>query len=518
MATSTDAPLNASIDAPTAAVITSAMPNPIVSSQVNALNAPEEPEVLEEPVEDEDEEDEEQDDEEEEEEGDEPEYIWLSPKEFADPNLPSLFNTDVNPLSTRTHARRQKSAKSVFPHLADSLYRCKEYPHGIYINAYGELCPDDKRSGLYQIDERATEQKEVDDAKEDEEGDDEEQEEVEEQEDADNDGAPDVRDEIWVDAENSIRAKKGLKRKKVVPDEEEDDYEPSGSDEDDEDGEHDDDGKQSEGDAEMGDTDDEFKEEELAGTDEDDEWDDENVKKKSKTSDDDEDDDDEKDSQGNPLPDVEDEFKADKDNDPKDPKDPKDAKGANTEPKPELTLEERKAAYFKSLKDAEEMQENLIRTQQERQKQRLQDQKNLRLLEDWSEDWKKIRARVFRAEKAAVKDPEERKKVKNTSIIMDFDAHILSKKDPGCDFTFKKPRPKKVKGEPLKAAILPDQHATFDCSTSEVICHCQKRFSDMESLYQHVNEHFIETKLLMALQTNNVQIGMQTAQIITNQF
>lgn len=68
---------------------------------------------------------------------------YLSSQEFY-VELPVLFN------STR---RRKKDKYSLYPQLANKIYRCKEYPHGIYINSYGELREDDPRTGMYQIDD-----------------------------------------------------------------------------------------------------------------------------------------------------------------------------------------------------------------------------------------------------------------------------------------------------------------------------------------------------------------------------
>lgn len=501
--------------------------------------------------EEEEEEEEGSDEEEAVDEDGEPDYIWLSPAEFNDPNLPYLLGAPANPNSTRTHSRRQKSADSLFPHLSDTLYRCKEYPHGVFINSYGQLCPDDKRSGLYQIDERAAEKDQADDelaqaedAVEAEEEEDDEEDDVED-EDKDNDDAPpDARDVTWVKAENAIRAKKGLKRKKVVPDDDEDDYKPESGDDEDED----DDDKASEGEADEVDTDEEFQDEELAGTDEDHEWDPQADRKEhehggpsrkkakgsEEGSDDDEDsddDDDDKDSHGQPLPKEADEYEVDE---------PGTKTAATKEPKPELTPEQRKEAYLKAMQSAEERQAQLNKVTEQRQRQRIQDQKNLRLLENWSEEWKKIRSKIFREEKAAESDPEKRKKIKNTSINMTFEAHILSKDDPGCDFVFRKPvvRPKKGESGP-KPVSLPALTASFDCQTSEVICgQCAGRFSHMPTLYRHLAEHFVEARMLAALQQATasaatapapvalglpanllpVTIAQQSASIITNVF
>lgn len=452
-----------------------------------------------------DEEDAEDDEEEEEEEGEEggeePEYIWLSSAEFHDPGLPYLFGAPVNALSTRTHSRRQKTAQSIFPHLADTLYRCKEYPHGIFIDSFGQLCPEDKRSGLYQIDERAAEDDEADEemakledtvaAKEA--GLEEEEDDDHDPEDCDNDDAPpDARDVTWVKAENALRDKKGLKRKKVVPveDDDDEDYRPeSGADEDDED----------EDDAEAGaelNTDDEFKDDELEGTEEDDEWEpkseaDEPSSKKSKKLK-------ESNSDDEAHDDKEDEDESENEYEAEGPS-PKSTRA----PKVELTPEQRKAAYLQTMKDAETQQDNFNKISALRQQQRIHEQKHLRLLEQWSEDWKTIRTKVFREEKAVEKDLEKRKKIKNTSIQMAFEAHILSKDDPGCDFTFRKPVARAKKGEVQtgpKPVVLPPLTAAFDCATSEVVCgRCALRFAHMRPLYQHLSEHFVELKLLATL-------------------
>lgn len=39
--------------------------------------------------------------------------------------------------------------------MRNSVYRCKEFPAGVYINNYGELCPSDSRSGIFQKRKRA---------------------------------------------------------------------------------------------------------------------------------------------------------------------------------------------------------------------------------------------------------------------------------------------------------------------------------------------------------------------------
>ncbi len=67
--------------------------------------------------------------------------IILSPEEFDVTTLPSLYNSS---------SRRKKNADSLFPSLGNTVYRCKEFPNGVYINHVGEVCPDDPRTGIYR--------------------------------------------------------------------------------------------------------------------------------------------------------------------------------------------------------------------------------------------------------------------------------------------------------------------------------------------------------------------------------
>lgn len=71
--------------------------------------------------------------------------IWLDVDEY-NVRLPTLFN------STR---RRKKTIDSLFPHLGNQVYRCKEFPQGVYISSEGEVLPDDERSGIYHLLENA---------------------------------------------------------------------------------------------------------------------------------------------------------------------------------------------------------------------------------------------------------------------------------------------------------------------------------------------------------------------------
>jgi len=70
-----------------------------------------------------------------------PATVWLSPSEYNVADLPSLLNST---------AKRKKTLESLFPTLADRVYRCKEFPGGVYINEFGEACPDDERTGIYK--------------------------------------------------------------------------------------------------------------------------------------------------------------------------------------------------------------------------------------------------------------------------------------------------------------------------------------------------------------------------------
>jgi hypothetical protein len=66
--------------------------------------------------------------------------IWL---EGEDECLPVLLNS--------TSRRKKTIDNYIAPeHLRKSIYRCKEFPGGVYINRYGEICPEDRRSGIYK--------------------------------------------------------------------------------------------------------------------------------------------------------------------------------------------------------------------------------------------------------------------------------------------------------------------------------------------------------------------------------
>lgn len=85
--------------------------------------------------------------------------VWLDADEYH-VDLPQLFNSS---------RRRKKDISSLYPHLAAQVYRCKEFPAGVYISEEGEVLPDDPRSGLYRLLPQSTEEEpneESDDASE----------------------------------------------------------------------------------------------------------------------------------------------------------------------------------------------------------------------------------------------------------------------------------------------------------------------------------------------------------------
>lgn len=319
----------------------------------------------------------------------------MSRAEFEDKSLPYLFGAPANPNSGRTHSRRTKTAESLFPHLKDTLYRCKEYPHGIYINSFGQLCPDDSRSGLYQIDETG----EVEQV-------------VASEEDDDNDNVPDEVDETLEKEEKEI-----LNRKRKLEEEEEEEYD-----------------------------DDESDEWTVEQEDEDDEEDDE---------DDDYEEDEPRPSKKRKDDITDDEFDGDDEQ--------------------KLTQQQRKEAYLKALEDGVKEQERMNKIMDEKKKQRIKDQKNLAILDEWTEEWKNLRNRAFRKRRALDRT------AKNDTIIMTYDAHILTTTNPGCDFEFSKP------GTDRKIT------AKFDCDTATIRCQdSEEQFSNMAKLYDYLESRFLQ--------------------------
>ena len=427
----------------------------------------------------EDEEEEEDDDDEEEEDEEEEDdnnqtgkaklaYIYLPASEF-NIRLPSLFNAS---------RRRTKTASDLFPHLADRLYRCLEYPHGVFINQYGELCPDDPRSGLYQLDE--DEDEDEDNAPEEDEEEEKEQDDEEEEEDDDEEETkPDQAEKVWTKAENSVRVKAGMKRKNLQDDD--DDYEPSS------DGEDVDDMEIKDEDIEA-----EINDDNVGATDEDEEdWQPKKKVKQDKTKTEHKKNKD-KDKKKDKDDDEEEEEDEDDDDDDEEDEDEEEEEGDDDEVQEpvemrervdttNMTGEEKKSLYIKELEATAAEQERLYQLEVQRKKERVKIQKLIRQMEEWTEDWKKLCGRIHRKTKAAEKNDELRKKIKNTTICMKYDSHLMSKENPGCDFTFKKP------------GYSCTFNATLDCESFQINCSkCNHKTSDIPHLYDHMSSHFVE--------------------------
>lgn len=64
--------------------------------------------------------------------------------------LSSSDDEDLPPLFGGSSSRKKTIETYVAPdRLRDRIYRCREYPRGVYIDRYGTVCPDDPRSGRY---------------------------------------------------------------------------------------------------------------------------------------------------------------------------------------------------------------------------------------------------------------------------------------------------------------------------------------------------------------------------------
>lgn len=143
--------------------------------------------------------------------------IWLDQEEWAVEDLPFLLTGS---------SRRKKTMDSLFPHLSNKLYRCREFPGGIYINQYGELCPNDPRSGLYRL-RPPPQDGEVPAAAG--------EEEVEDDEDSDNDNRPDPDDEYWQQQEQKLQGSRKRRRSEQEDgSESDDDYVPENEESEDE--------------------------------------------------------------------------------------------------------------------------------------------------------------------------------------------------------------------------------------------------------------------------------------------
>jgi hypothetical protein len=58
------------------------------------------------------------------------------------------------PILLNSSSRRKKTIETYIApiQLRNTVYRCREFPKGVYINSFGEVCPNDSRSGVYQTD------------------------------------------------------------------------------------------------------------------------------------------------------------------------------------------------------------------------------------------------------------------------------------------------------------------------------------------------------------------------------
>jgi len=159
--------------------------------------------------------------------------------------LPYLFNSS---------SRRKKDMNSLFPHLSNQIYRCREFPHGIYINEYGELCPQDQRTGIFKaVLSPIRKRKHIEDNKtqgdlDKTQGDLDKTQSDLDPEDLDNDEARDSDDEYWSkEEERSRKRQKGQKVKEDNDDDDdyEDDHEQTSEEEEDDDEEEEEDKFQS---------------------------------------------------------------------------------------------------------------------------------------------------------------------------------------------------------------------------------------------------------------------------------
>jgi hypothetical protein len=72
------------------------------------------------------------------------ENVLIGKSEVVSSDLPLLFNSS---------SRRKKTIDNYIApiSLRNNVYMCKEFPQGVFINKYGEVCPEDPRSNVYKI-------------------------------------------------------------------------------------------------------------------------------------------------------------------------------------------------------------------------------------------------------------------------------------------------------------------------------------------------------------------------------
>jgi hypothetical protein len=388
--------------------------------------------------------------------GEDGEYdiLWLDQAEY-DARLPDLLNSS---------STRKKTIKSLFPHLANRIYRCSEYPQGIYINEYGQLCPDDKRSGIYRrkTDEMMAQKMNGEDS-----------------EGSVSEESVDSNEEYWEKKENKVKSllKKRPAEKNLSDD---DDYSPEDVEDEDED------------ESDIDELDKEIDESISKEVDHDDDWVPKHSRKKRRIIvSEDEDEDDEEDEKAGKIEDDEEED----DEEDLDEYEEEDEvyESKECEPVPDLkTLSkaQKREMYLQDLKQSAESHDRFHDAEEKKRYERIKIQKVIKFLEDFSESWKEIQTKsqkaykkkeMSRMENSSGSVPSVSKpRMKNNTIRMSYDSHLFAT-NSGCDFTFKKSGDKKTVS------------GSLNCDTCTVVCQCLQSFSDINELYDHVSNHFLET-------------------------
>lgn len=346
--------------------------------------------------------------------------IWLTPEEFDIKQLTYLFGGS---------SKRRKDANSLFPHLKDRIYRCREFPNGIYINKFGELCPQDSRSGVYQ--EIEPDMKPDSDCEDD-------------SEDPDNDESKDSADEAWAKEEEKVKQKQSKKRKRAEESEDED-YEKS---------------EESEADEDMSDAEetlsDAKEDDEIMEEEEDDDW--QPSKKKAKKN------------NNNKQIVIEDSDSDSRSEDSESEEDKEDEEVI--ESKEEKIKVPQPTTVVEDLKSSVELVEHYNNIENRRRLERLRTDKLIHYLETLTEEW-------------AIIAKEKKRKTKGQKnggkpIKMSYESELLCK-DPTCQFVFRKA------GSKVKGGVTAD----LDCAKTNLICMCGKSdFQDTTDIYDHVESHF----------------------------
>lgn len=306
--------------------------------------------------------------------------IWLTPEEFDVQQLTYLFGGS---------SKRRKDQNSLFPHLKDRIYRCREYPNGIYINKFGELCPNDQRSGVYQ--EIEADMKPDSDCEE-------------YSDDPDNDESKDSADEAWAKEEEKVKQKRLNKKRKRAESDDDEDYEKSEDDDED--------------DEDLSDAEEVLSDGDGIEEEEDEDW--EPSKKRAKkqhTKMASDDDDGSEDDTRSVDTEVEESEESDED---------KTETKTRVTPPPSTVVED--------LKCSVEVVEHYTNIENRRKLERLRTDKLIHYLETLTEEWAAIAKQAGRKCQGISKKP----------IKMTYESELLSK-EPSCEFTFRKAG-SKIKG------------------------------------------------------------------------